>query len=842
MVKWVHCAAFLQLLLMMARMVVFPVESQAESVAAGDNQDSREPPMVEDEPPPTQVEPPGDRGGPTLKGPEPSGAGDGHLPRDGSVPREIQPPCLGEGSTPGKTEPISVMNVSSHAKEEPPIVKHDSSSGGAERLMGELVPRPVAANPSQHQRESHTDVDEQPENAPPVVVLPLSEYEILTTSILPNRGSSDIEQKSGKTASVNDTQLDTIVLPITGTGSEVYGFIILTSSDNDSLANWLEKPHAAKPHAAMFRQSNKSEISTPEEFPGSQTLGICRNIYDSLYGKPQSSMGYIYLINSTKFIYFFVNKTFVDICLPIFRIFHGCEEYTYLTICSKRTIAFIHSHGCQRLSEEDMYFDFFLGLHVIRDNVECMKKLCEGSFRVRESSVGGVTYQIFSIFDPYGGNKACITNIILHGSYTSGRYNKTYMTINYHWPSCCVGCVVVWSDHPEDHGINGGWRYLDGSCQATEVVLIMVVACVAVLGVVGNVVVVVVMVSSEHIGQESSMLRTTLAVTDLLLGIFVVMPSFFAHISPFITETNYSDIKYLDYIIRPTHVKKRDIADNSIKSVLTYIKGYPLFQSLLKKTCLTVSLLIIFLLSVERFLAISRPLRYRDYITPGRIKAAIVFCWVMSLLDALILSYDKDGRIISQWSTFNKLPIIGLTNYPDNLLYAFLSNLHIVLLLGTVIATVALSLLAIRSFLIKKAREEAEWRHYGLTSTELYDNDNRRIVITMILMIIFYIISVSPIGIQFILYSGNNRPYQTFLFEYLASWMFLASTAWNPWVFNIRSTQFVSDMAEFLRRVLPARVGERLRPYITHSGHKWDNSELTPRRMKMLRELGISET
>ncbi|XP_045606878.2 histamine H2 receptor [Procambarus clarkii] len=471
-----------------------------------------------------------------------------------------------------------------------------------------------------------------------------------------------------------------------------------------------------------------------------------------------------------------------------------------------------------------------------------MKKVCNGSFRLRESSVGGVTYQIFNLLDFHGGQKACNANFSLHGSYTSGRYNKTYVTINNHWPSCCVVCVVVWSDHPEDHGINGGWRYLDGSCQATEVVLIMVVACVAVLGVVGNVVVVVVMVSSEHIGQESSMLRTTLAVTDLLLGIFVVMPSFFAHISPFITETSYSDLKYLNYFIRSTHVKKRDLSDFTITNLLTYSEGYPLFQSLLKKTCLTVSLLIIFLLSVERFLAISRPLRYRDYITPGRIKAAIVFCWVMSLLDALILSYDKDGRIISQWSTFNKLPIIGLTDYPDTLLYAFLSNLHIVLLIGTVIATVALSLLAIRSFLIKKAREEAEWRHYGLTSTELYDNDNRRIVITMILMIIFYIISLSPIGIQFILYSWNNRPYQTFLFEYLASWMFLASTAWNPWVFNIRSTQFVSDMAEFLRRVLPARVGERLRPYITHSGHKWDNSELTPRRMKMLRELGISET
>ncbi|XP_053637953.1 uncharacterized protein [Cherax quadricarinatus] len=739
-------------------------------------------------------------------------------------PAEIGQHSVGIISS-GDKEPLEVRDDSSptnaellKAGDDPLLTDLELPSFGGDLLYGEPELSLSAENPHSIGEESTGDAS--------LNTIPLSKYNTATTAIASNNKSNDKEHKRDKNAEISDkTQVS--VKQITAIPPQVYSSSTVLSSESNKLVT---RP----------RRAGNSRFNTTG--PDFDVSGLCKSLYKSSHGLPRTPLGYVYKINSRRFIYLYVMEKIVDICLPLYRSFYKCKEYKYLTLCIEQKVGFIHSHGCKRISEEDIFFEFFLGLYIISNDTECMERVCDGSFRFREASVKGVTYQIFNLRDFRGGSKVCHKNFELLGTYASGRYNITYLTVNNLWPICCPMCVVVWNDKPEDYGINGGWSYLNDSCRASEVLLITLVACVAVSGVVGNVLVLVVMLTSRHGGEESSMLRTSLALADLLTVLFVVIPALFYHISPFIKQTHYTVLNKRAYFNYKS-VTKRDATELIAKNFLVYSKGYVLFQSLLSKTCSTVSLFIMFLLSVERLVLTGRALRYYDYISRGRIKLVIVSTWAVSLMIALLNSYDEHGFIIALWSTFSKLPTRYIRNYPDVLLFAFLSNLHIVLHMITVLATVILSMLAFRNFLREREREHSEW-NYGIKSTRLYSKDDRRILITMSFITAFYLISVVPSAIQFLLYSTGNTPIEEFLLDYFASWIFLVNTAWNPWVYNFCSSQFISDMAEMLHRVLPERLGCNLKPHMIQSQHEYreDNFELNPRAKVMLRRLGFPET
>lgn len=582
-------------------------------------------------------------------------------------------------------------------------------------------------------------------------------------------------------------------------------------------------------------------VSAPRQLVPSSaimTLRLCRSIYRSEYGKKATNYAFVY-VSGRNVLIMIVMKNFVDLCLPLFRTFEKCVEVKFLTICPAAKLGFLHSHGCVRQSPQDKYFYKLLAFHLLEDDTECFEGICDGSYRFIESSIGGLTYQLFNVVAPRK-RRVCFAR----PSFLSNGKNQTlYMVKNNERPCCYAMYFVAWLGHPEEHGLNGRWSFLPTSCRVGEVLLMLMVAGVAVSGVLGNVVVVVVMVSGSHLGQESSMLRTSLAAADLLNGLFVVVPSFFYHLAPFFRPPEYETLTGLQ-TLHGSRIVKRDTQGIILTNVLTYKEGFHLFQSLVYGTCSFVSLLTLLLLSAERSVMTGRSLRYKHYITKGRIKATIVSTWILGLLETLLLHYGYDGSISSAWSTFSKVPRRTSLMNPFGLAYAFFSNLYIVIYIVAGVATVVFSILAIRNFIREESRVAAEWKSYGMRTTEHYYQENRRILTTMVLMIVFYLISIVPITILFILNIAKYGFAGIYFFGYLSVWLFLASTAWNPWLYNLRSSQFISDLAELLQKVLPTPLSERFRPYITHSqqNNKWDNTELTPARKKMLSKLGLAET
>lgn len=625
------------------------------------------------------------------------------------------------------------------------------------------------------------------------------------------------------------------------------------SSDNeleDGIISWTSAVNTVQrvmPDVRHLRRESLrvgSAAATDHRTSVRNTLSLCKSIYMSDYGVYPRDHAFVYVYRHEKHVYpmiIFVQKKFVDLCRPLL-IREDCEEVKYLTICAEAQIGFLHSHGCQ--IHEGGQYEKLLARHALRGNTDCFEGLCDGSFTLIESSIGGIAYQIFNIILPYD-NKVCDNALFSSGPLKDGN-NTVYLTQNNKWPCCYAMYLVAWQHRPEEHNLIGNWSYLPVSCRVGEVLLIVMVAAVGLSGVLGNLIVVVVMLSSAHRGQESSLLRTSLAFSDLFLGVFVVLPSLFHHLAPFFSEPEYMTFTGNERLQILPAVKrvKRDTPDVFLTNAVPSRDRFILFQSLVYGTCSLVSLSTLCLLSTERLVMTGRALRYKHYFTRGRIKAAIAFTWVLGLLETLLTYYDRDGNISTMWSTFSKIPYKFPKTNPSTLAYAFFSNMHVSLYMLVGTTTVVFSVLALYNFVQEQSRVKTEWHSLGIKTTVLYYQENRRIITTMTLMIILYLASVVPILVLIIINLMQYGFTGIYLFGHLAIWLFLASSAWNPWLYNMRSSQFTGDLAQLLHKVLPTSLGKRLRPCMTYShyGKERDDIELTPGREKMLFRLGLAET
>ncbi|KAG7174933.1 Beta-4C adrenergic receptor-like 1 [Homarus americanus] len=481
-----------------------------------------------------------------------------------------------------------------------------------------------------------------------------------------------------------------------------------------------------------------------------------------------------------------------------------------------------------------------LARFLMHNDSECCREHCEGTLKVTHSAAGEVPFLVFNNPLRVTGPSCVFMSYSL--DYLRGIYNETlYITSNTQWPCCYAMFTVMWVGDPDAQGLNGAWSYLPVSCRAGEVVLMVMVAGVAVSGVVGNLVVVVVMLSGGHRGQESNMLRTSLALADLLTSLFVVVPSLCHHIAPLFYPNELTELSSdMALNFDPENILN---STNDIKRVGNHAilrDGFHVFQSVLFSTCSIVSVLTLFMLSLERFILTGRPLHYQEYFTVGKVQVIIGLTWIMSFIDALMFAADRDGHLGAQWSTFNKLPTGVAGRSPENLAYEIIYNSQITLLMVGGVSTVIFSLLSIRNFVKEQKRVAAEWKSLSLKVGGRYEEETRYIMVTMLLMLMLFLVSSVPLMVEVYFRTFSHFFHYDAVYSYLAWWMFVAGSAWNPWLYNLRSHQFRSDFSETLRKLVPERLNKRLRKYVTHS-QLWNNSsdlDNQDRLMKLLDKLG----
>lgn len=515
-------------------------------------------------------------------------------------------------------------------------------------------------------------------------------------------------------------------------------------------------------------------------------MKICRRIYTLTESNPQSFDIGVYHSDVGP-LAVITHKNFVRGCLPLFRRFYDCEERDFLTICWKEKVVFLHSHDCHRSSN-----DIFLAGFLLENDTYCFQEFCEGWQGVVDSEVDGLEYRLLNtIHNPEVPSCGYMTKSLKH---LYRQYNGTlYLLTNNHWPCCYPLYLVIWAGLPEAHGLNGAWSYLPLACQAGEVLLLVLVGCVMVGGVGGNLLVMVVMVSGGHRRQESSLLRTSLSFADLLTATFIIVPAFIRHLTPFLSLPQYFTVApEMHLTTSPVNVSDSIYITNALHGW----RGFPLFQSILFNTTSTVSLLMLLVLSLERFVITGRYLRYRDYFNYRRTVLAITVAWITSFANAFWFAASEGGILGFQWLTFEKLPT-GASGFgaggARNVIYH--GQFAVYLTLG--ISVVIFSALAILNYVREQLHVAAEWRSLKMKASRKYSRDNRHVLTTMTLMLTLFLTSTIPLTINITMNSIFYEFHQQPLFSHLSWWLFMAGSAWNPWVYNFRSSQFREEIKKF---------------------------------------------
>nr|XP_027221084.1 uncharacterized protein LOC113813303 isoform X2 [Penaeus vannamei] len=528
-----------------------------------------------------------------------------------------------------------------------------------------------------------------------------------------------------------------------------------------------------------------------------------------------------------KLLYY--NKTFENLCVPFYEIKYGCKYNELFTTCNNDSVIFLDSEVCPQppvLTD----FEYYVANYVEENNFHCLSKICDGTYHTIESEVSGVKFKVSNVFLIYE-NKACDVFPFV-GTFSNVSVLYTY--INIHWPCCFSMHAVYWAEHPEKHGLNGVWNFLPFSCRVGEVCLIVLVACVATGGVVGNLMVIVVLLRISSRNEESNMLRLSLAVADFLTCAFVVLPSLYEHVKPFLTPTEpiiVHRVEEMHDIIPGETVDRTDVY-------------FPLrfFQGLTFASCSIVSLLTLFLLSAERFVMTGRGLMYKHYITPPRVRQAMVISWVIGWVNSSLMTIF--GRTVATvtWMTFVKIPI-GLSNFAHEDLVVYTCYIIQIFLLSISIpATVLLSILSIKNFVQEQNRVRERWHNMQMRVSGPFESENYYIFVTQVLMTVFFLISVIPLSIYFLnynllqldYYSPHSAAIASSLYEYLSWWLFLANTAWNPWIYNMRSQNFRDELWKLKYVCIPLVLREKWR-----SRHMQENSDALTRRQKLLSQVGI---
>ncbi|KAK7073221.1 hypothetical protein SK128_019096 [Halocaridina rubra] len=504
-------------------------------------------------------------------------------------------------------------------------------------------------------------------------------------------------------------------------------------------------------------------------------LKICRLTYIHLYGKILQLNEWV----SGNTLYGVVYEELsIEVCLPLFHKLSHCSNETYFTRCidGQNAMMFVHDHRHDAFDINTNSLDWN-GTHL-----ECFQKLFNGTYNIVELLANDI--KVFL----YPANNGC-QNFSL--ALIMDRYNNfnhsLFITYNLYWPCCYANHYVVWEREPEAAGLNRDWSYLPIKCRAGEIFFVIFGGFVAVIGIFGNLLVIIVMLLGGHRNEASSFLRTSLSVSDFLICSTVVIPAFHNNVALINGYPNSLLQYHIDFIKSP---KNSSINFRDFYERVTYTEEWFVdFHSHIMCMCAAVSIITMFVLSVERMILASMPLKYKVHFTLPRVRKVIIFSWVFGVITFSMLLYD--GCPVINWYGWTKLTAVTPDAEKEFLAYMIISAF----LLFLVFSTVILSVLSLLAFYREQAKVAAEWKSLNMRVTGNFKSENIYIAMSLVIIGLLNAFSAVPIGATN-MYGYTNGEDITFpIMQYLFWWIFLAGSAANPFVYNMRSHLFKSDVA-----------------------------------------------
>ncbi|XP_047494184.1 uncharacterized protein LOC125042543 [Penaeus chinensis] len=304
------------------------------------------------------------------------------------------------------------------------------------------------------------------------------------------------------------------------------------------------------------------------------------------------------------------------------------------------------------------------------------------------------------------------------------------------------------------------WEQLDLGCQCEQIFLFAVSVLVTIVTVVGNVFILVVIVLTGLVYEDTFLIRTALAIADLLLGLMPAALAVCDHITLMSGTTTLKHLSKTMYSLAHGSSSRMHLQFHHLRFERG---GYPLACAIILSQTTSFSMFILALLSVERFcVVIGKPLR-RWSIVVG-----LALAFVVSLLISLMLNWcPKYRAFIGYLDPVTKLTLGAKATYVERTEWSLLVSLVTWVVTGvTMVVVTGVTLFQLRRH--DQRVQENLTIHSALRMSEM-----RRLTETLTYMILLFIISCIPCILDMVI--NKNLP----LVHHLAWWTFMAGSSWN---------------------------------------------------------------
>ncbi|XP_064100380.1 uncharacterized protein LOC135211147 [Macrobrachium nipponense] len=551
--------------------------------------------------------------------------------------------------------------------------------------------------------------------------------------------------------------------------------------------------HPPNTYSANFLQHSEEECENYSFFYNHNeltTYAMCDFIYERIHGKSLDlERAWEIMLDNETFMTLVSDEDFVSICLPLFRRFNSCKEKKYLTICADESIVFLHSHECQPPSYEDSYFHVFLALAAVEDRYSCFQCVCHGWRRIIETkSPHGITFTVSENYISSIHEDFCLEcNDIVTPLYFLARENQTKCFVNRLFLSCYAYDLVLWRGSTNETILREFWKVLPASCKATEILMTCILGLILLAGLIGNPLVIFVTCSRpDNKDWPLKMLQRSLAFSDLLLFVFVTGPCFYNRTMQLSgywnADLNGDPSSNKDCLSGLLHINNR-ISFPRTWSTDEVISRYHIFQTVIFNTCISVSLLTLFSLSLELLVIVKASQKLVIYISSPYIQCSVIsMIWILGIIDGLLFSFDGNGDVISISVPVHHYPL-GLSSFRFWPLRTFvLYRIFICQVLCW--STVVISFLLIKNFQRDHPRTDDKGGHFKRSFSAPYTNENIPILVSLSVTSLLFFISISPY--LFCHYETiTSRSYfpRWPLMKHSSQLLAKAPSAWNPWVY-----------------------------------------------------------
>ncbi|KAK6997537.1 hypothetical protein SK128_014957, partial [Halocaridina rubra] len=349
-------------------------------------------------------------------------------------------------------------------------------------------------------------------------------------------------------------------------------------------------------------------------------------------------------------------------------------------------------------------------------------------------------------------------------------------TINKFWPSCFYNMMVSW---PQKTSVITDWDYLPSECKIIETVLLSVIIMVSLVFLIGNTFALLVIVRSYLYKKSTFLIYISLALADLLLGVFPVTLAIYDTVSLRYGKLTFQELNLNFWNTTLAQLELHQTPDFS--QISFERSGYPVFCSIVLSTSLGASLFSLVLLGLNQLKTqMKRPLLYRQVII------GLSASWITCIINAFLMHWRIEG-----WSFLGILnPVTKITSSIGSESTSMPLPVFYMMVVGTSLITIVILILVISISMISHYHRQNPCKVWISGDNDTRKNHKQDARIYQVLVGTSVLICV-PLLIDKLVQLNNVSP----LGHFLIHWLSMAGLSWRWSLYTLQNKAVRRDLS-----------------------------------------------